>query len=471
LNRRQLSVLVLSIAIVSSFLIIPVHADNWLSGWTNRKAHVIHGSTGAGANYQIPITTHYGGGSDSGGDVYLSFASNTDFGDVRFTDNDGLTLLPYWRETYVSSDYALFWIKVSANLDSDTQIYVYYGNPSVNTTSSLNDTFIRDINGSQLAQPLDENTGIYTYDKSGNGNNGTLSGVVLPTWTTGRYGYGLYFTENSINYSYLIDANAKNLPNNATDDWTISMWVYPAPQAAFACLAFGSLAPPPGTIRAVISFNNELYSWGVNADWNTKHSFASGWQNIVVTCNNGTSVMVYMDGGYIDGGNLNPSILVESSPNIWTFAYKEAAFYLDYYIGKADELRIYDKILSPDEISDLYANHGYDTLNYPHHTLVRKYISPEPTNGAWGNSETAGITASGVFTELFYGAGSWLGLLIILAIVIVLSLQTRYAGLLMLPVCVFLGITYLGYPALMWNAVIVFFAAIFIMVNLVKSET
>lgn len=80
------------------------------------------------------------------------------------------------------------------------------------------------------------------------------------------------------------------------------------------------------------------------------------------------------------------------------------------------------------------------------------------------------MSVADVFTELFYGAGAWLGLILVLGIIITLSLKTKYAGLLMLPVSVFLGIDYLGYPALMWNAVIMFFAAIFITINLVKNE-
>lgn len=77
---------------------------------------------------------------------------------------------------------------------------------------------------------------------------------------------------------------------------------------------------------------------------------------------------------------------------------------------------------------------------------------------------------SAIFTELFYGAGAWLGLLLYLAIIIGLTLKTKYAGVLMLPVSIFLGISYLSYPALTWNAVIMFFSAIFIVANLAKNR-
>lgn len=52
----------------------------------------------------------------------------TDFGDIRFTDDDGETELNYWIQEKYDGDYAVFWVKVSDNLDSDVNIFMYYGN-------------------------------------------------------------------------------------------------------------------------------------------------------------------------------------------------------------------------------------------------------------------------------------------------------------------------------------------------------
>jgi len=117
----------------------------WLSGWSYRKSHKITGSTaGAVSNYQIPLTVHYGSGSDSGGDVYLNGKCRSDFGDIRFTDSDGVTLLPYWVEDKVDSNYAKVWVKVPSIPASPSQatIYIYYGNSSATSASSGVDTFV-----------------------------------------------------------------------------------------------------------------------------------------------------------------------------------------------------------------------------------------------------------------------------------------------------------------------------------------
>ncbi len=52
----------------------------------------------------------------------------------------------------------------------------------------------------------------------------------------------------------------------------------------------------------------------------------------------------------------------------------------DFFNGIIDEVRVYNRALSVDEISDLYNYYGYTTENYPGRVLVRKYISPEPTS-------------------------------------------------------------------------------------------
>jgi hypothetical protein len=73
------------------------------------------------------------------------------------------------------------------------------------------------------------------------------------------------------------------------------------------------------------------------------------------------------------------------------------------------------------------------------------------------------------FNELFFGSGAWLGLLLLLVIIVVLSVRVKYAGVLTLPVTVFLGIDYLNND-LLWHGLIMFFAAIFIILNLVLGD-
>jgi len=102
----------------------------WLSGWQYRKKVTISGSSGAGENYQVKLSI----GSSSGGDFHLE-GHCTDFpNDIRFTDDDGETLLDYWIED-PTQDPITVWVEVKDSLDSDVDIFVYYNNPSASSAS------------------------------------------------------------------------------------------------------------------------------------------------------------------------------------------------------------------------------------------------------------------------------------------------------------------------------------------------
>jgi hypothetical protein len=75
--------------------------------------------------------------------VGLNEKSRTDFGDVRFTDDDGQTLLDYWMEEKVDGKYAVFQVEVADNLSSQSQtIYIYYGKSDAETTSNGVNAFL-----------------------------------------------------------------------------------------------------------------------------------------------------------------------------------------------------------------------------------------------------------------------------------------------------------------------------------------
>jgi len=132
--------LVFTLLTLPVFRFVPnVNANpDWLTGWQYRKSHVINSASGAGTNYQVRIKVHYGSGTDSGEDVYLNSHCRTDFGDVRFTDDDGATELDYWMEEKVDSDYAVFWVEVADDLSSSSAtIYVYYGKSDATYTDPM----------------------------------------------------------------------------------------------------------------------------------------------------------------------------------------------------------------------------------------------------------------------------------------------------------------------------------------------
>ena len=118
---------------------------NWLSGFGNRKSLTITGSPdGIQTNYQLKLTVHKGTGTDSGSDVFLGNKVKADFSDIRFTKNDGTTLLDYWVESYVENNSAVVWVEfdsIPASPSTDN-FHLYYENSVAASASNGNNTFI-----------------------------------------------------------------------------------------------------------------------------------------------------------------------------------------------------------------------------------------------------------------------------------------------------------------------------------------
>jgi len=104
------------------------------SNWKYRKP-VSLGNTGSAlTDYQLQVNLTAGN---------FDFSKARTAGqDIRFTDSDGTTLLPYFIESYAASS-ATIWVKVPAIPKSppNKTIYLYYGNPSASSTSSGNNVF------------------------------------------------------------------------------------------------------------------------------------------------------------------------------------------------------------------------------------------------------------------------------------------------------------------------------------------
>ena len=152
----------------------------WLSGWFYRKNHIINPAAGAGAGYQVRVTVHYGAGVDFGEDVYCNSLCRTDFGDIRFTD-DNDNLLDYWMQSKTDGVSAVFWVEVAASLESASQtVYVYYGKSDASTTSNQANTFVDVVSGVVGAWNLEEANALDpVLDYSGNGNNGVATGTTI----------------------------------------------------------------------------------------------------------------------------------------------------------------------------------------------------------------------------------------------------------------------------------------------------
>lgn len=92
------------------------------------------------ADYQVKLIARHGTGTNDGETFYCNGHCRSDFDDVAFEDANGDDL-SYWRESYVSGDYAIFWVKVPS-ISLSTSIIIKYGNVDAISGSDPYATFL-----------------------------------------------------------------------------------------------------------------------------------------------------------------------------------------------------------------------------------------------------------------------------------------------------------------------------------------
>lgn len=164
-NRKGISPVISIVIIVSVSIAVAISIALWMSGiiggFTKYEklelkaayAEYVETSVQQGWSYRIPITITEQSGNDLTDYsvlVVIDTASlinagkmKSDGGDIRFYASDGTTSLPYWIESGLGTSTTRIWVKVpSIPANSQTTIYMYYGNPQATSQSNPQATFL-----------------------------------------------------------------------------------------------------------------------------------------------------------------------------------------------------------------------------------------------------------------------------------------------------------------------------------------
>jgi hypothetical protein len=311
-------------------------SPDWLPGWSYRKSHIISAAAGAGTNYQIRIRAHYGSGTDSGEDVYLDGNCRTDFGDIRFTDDDGITLLDYWIETRVNGNYAIIWVEVADNLSTtDQTIHLYYGNATATDAGNGDATFIffDDFLGPSL-----DGSKWYSVDA-----NLTFSGSVVTIANTRSWG-GVYSNnEYTLPYNFVVRAQKTTEAGNGYAG--LQGWYNP----------LGNTTINVFDVFEISGVKSQVYQ----------------------TCRHDGSEQWYVDGTW--------------SLNTWYhYQIKGTPSEVRYYRDGTLQHTVTNTSYIPysnDRLHVMLASSSrYDVLRVDY-CFLGKYVSPEPAHGAWVSDE------------------------------------------------------------------------------------
>jgi prepilin-type N-terminal cleavage/methylation domain-containing protein len=202
--------------------------------------------------------------------------------------------------------------------------------------------------------PLNEGMGSSAIDRSGNGDAGTWSGA--PGGTSGFYAPGKtaqwagYFNSNNANYISLA-----SFPS-AVDPASWAFWVNPI------SVSGGSFGGGSGSsiidtnenggsagYDIGIQSNDHLWFWpsGGN-DRRSVGTIPLGTWTFVVCTYDGTTLRIYFN-GVLDSAQAMPP------PDVPTFMKIGAESWTTGYLnGSLNDLRIYDRVLSPAEVQEMY---------------------------------------------------------------------------------------------------------------------
>jgi hypothetical protein len=339
---------------------------NWLEGWEFRKKHTIYGSQNASENYQVEIVVNYGAGTDYSNYVYCYKECQPTFLDIRFTLDDGLTLLPFWKSTFVSGDYAVFWVAISESLSSDRDIYVYYGNVEAEDISDgratfpLFDDFNRE-NSKTVGQGWWEAEGGYSGDTV-DADVDIYNNVLKIAQEMRQYAH--IERRAPVLNEFVLQTSFKVSPN-CGDDWAPRIHLY---WGTFNWIGFGIGNGPNLQIHQNLNTAHSIYEHPALV--------YSEWCSLQLRLANST-ISAYCSA---DGENWY-LIKTLPRPEAWSNPPYSIIIGKGYSRGNGYYTIGHLKNSMYDGYSGERATHYFDDV------FIRKYTSSEPKHGTWGERE------------------------------------------------------------------------------------
>src|SRR3989441_1191891 len=247
--------------------------------------------------------------------------------------------------------------------------------------------------GLVAAYAFNEGSGTTVADISGNDNNGTISAA---TWTTaGRFGNALVFNGTSARVT-VPDAASLQL----TTGMTLEAWVFPT--------------ATPTNWRAIVDKNVDGYYLMASTDQGDRPSAGGTWvggnQNTfgpsVVEVNTWTHLAATFDGEtvrlYVNG--VQVASQAQTTPlasTTGTLQIGGDSYPNEFFAGRIDEVRIYNRALSAAEIQTDMTSPIGNAGSLPAVSLSSTDISfPDQVTGTTSSARTVTVTNTGGSTLL-----------------------------------------------------------------------
>jgi len=213
---------------------------------------------------------------------------------------------------------------------------------------------------------FEDGTGTIAGDYSGNGNDGTLqASMTEDDWVDGKLGTALDFDGSNDSVSVPTQPEFENLQQITVAGWFKT--------DSFSG-NFHGLLDITGILRMYHRFDTNDVTigtpgWSTPGTWNTTANLSVGvWYHVAATYDYtqpvGTGSIVYINGsnanataGVAEGGSFTPPASAPVTLGVANLSGNR------YYDGVLDDFRIYNRILSAEEMLSLYENSSSIKLN------------------------------------------------------------------------------------------------------------
>ena len=227
---------------------------------------------------------------------------------------------------------------------------------------------------------MNEGSGSYAGDSSGNRNTGVFpGGTANPTWVDGKRGKALNFDGSN---DYVAITNANSTLKLTSSDGTFSAWVKPNTISGFD----GIIGNNFGSGWWFILNAGKIAFWAATdaAVYDSNTVVPNGqWTHILVTYNNASKTATFYKNGVFDGSQVTANTIGNGGTTFYigNDGRDGAGYPFD---GLIDDVRIYNRALSAAEIQALYKSGA------------AKFAPPSNTGlvGYWSFDDGAGLSAT-----------------------------------------------------------------------------
>ena len=238
------------------------------------------------------------------------------------------------------------------------------GDVTVSLTVTVSLDTITETSTFEITVRADSGSGLlahYAFDNSLSDSNNVFEDAS---------GTGSVYTGSGANIDYVDGVNGSAAILDGTsgirfpgqlitgNQYTVSLWVNPAADSQFTPTFFAGTDDDSWLSLVPVSWDNNTMLWSNNNgswfDGTTSEKIPlDTWSHLVFSVNNG-DVVVYIDGQAKFTGTDFPDLFTGNPGN---FLFGINYFEQDaLFEGQVDELRVYDKTLTGDEVFELFSN-------------------------------------------------------------------------------------------------------------------